>query len=518
MQKHTGALGKVDIVFLISFALSIALACCAGIGGEAFSDLSSGVMGFLEQNFGWVYLLAMFGFVIFAIVVALSSFGGVRLGAGEDVPEYSTPSWLAMLFCAGMGVGLVFWGVAEPISHYVSPASGTEPMSSQAANFAMNSCFMHWGFHPWAAYAVVGLGLAYAHHRKGRPLLISSLLAPLRGFSQKKALGSAVDVFASIVTVAGVSTSLGLGCLQIAAGLEMRFGIESSPATWFAIVGVICVVYSLSAVAGISRGVRLLSNANAVLALLFAVLCFLVGPTLLDLNIFTTTMGTYLNTFVETSLNAFPFSDDAWLLSWRVFYWAWWIAWSPFVGMFIAKISKGRTVREFVLGVVLVPAALSMVWFSIFGGLGLDFALSASEGELLGLVSSPENALFAVLDAYSIGGILSVVALVIVVVFFITSADSATYVLGVMSTGGDQEPPAALKVFWGIAQALVALALLVAGGIGALQTFSIAAAFPFILIMMLSCVGLVSELRNDLPMGKLGLKSGGVDAGGRPLS
>ncbi len=492
MSRKDGE-SKVSVVYPLALAAILVLALCAALGGDSFALLSNDLMAGIEGGFGWMYLLAMLAFVVFAICVAVSRWGDIRLGPQDSRPEYSTLAWLAMLFCAGMGIGLVFWGVAEPLSHYLAPPEGILAASPEAANFSMEACFMHWGFQPWAAYAVIGLGLAYAHFRKGRPFLVSSLLAPALGKANRPGVRNAVDIFAAIVTVAGVSTSLGLGCLQISAGLESLLGIKNEAVTWIVIIVVICIIYSISAISGVSKGVKRLSSINAALALLFAACCFVLGPTLLDLNIFTTTLGSYLQGFLKSSLDAFPFTDNTWLLSWRIFYWAWWIAWSPFVGMFIARISQGRTVREFILGVVIAPALLSMVWFAVFGGMGLSFAQTMPIDYLSALVSSPENALFAVLGSYPLGNVLSIFALVIIVIFFITSADSATYVLGIMSSRGNENPPSSTKVVWGVAQALVALALLIAGGIKALQTFSIAAAFPFIFIMALACAGMVKE-------------------------
>lgn len=496
LAKQTNS-SKISPVFVISIVATLVLSLCAALGGDAFSAFSNALMNGIEGGFGWMYLLAMLAFVVFALCVALSRWGDIRLGERDSRPEYSTPAWLAMLFCAGMGIGLVFWGVAEPISHYLAPPESIEAASPEAANFAMEASFMHWGFQPWAAYAVIGLGLAYAHFRKGRPFLVSSLLIPALGKADKPGVRNAIDIFAAIVTVAGVATSLGLGCLQISAGLESLFGIKNEALTWVVIIVVICIVYSLSAISGVNKGVKRLSSLNAIFALVFAATCFVLGPTLLDLNIFTTTLGSYLQGFLKSSLDAFPFGDNTWLLSWRIFYWAWWIAWSPFVGMFIARISKGRTVREFVLGVVIAPALLSMAWFAIFGGMGLSFAVDAPVEYLSGLVSVPENALFAVLGSFPLGDFLSIFALVIIIIFFITSADSATYVLGVMSSSGNETPSSSMKLIWGVAQALVALALLIAGGIKALQTFSIAAAFPFIFIMALACTGMIKEFWHE---------------------
>lgn len=489
---------RPSIVFVVSFGVILLLVVAAAFGGDVFSVASNNLLSFFEVDFGWLYLLAMFLFVVFAVVVGVSKYGRIRLGPDDSNPEYSTLSWLAMLFCAGMGIGLVFWGVAEPLSHYVNPTEGIEPTSAESAEFAMTSCFMHWGFQPWGAYAIVGLGLAYAHFRKDRPFLVSSILIPVFRGSKKAGLRKAVDILAAIVTVAGVTTSLGLGCLQISAGLEHLFGIPSNTTTWFLVIAVMCVIYSISAVSGVSKGVKRLSSINAVAALVFALICFIVGPTLFDLNLFVTSFGNYIQGFLKSSLDAFPFGDNSWLISWRVFYWAWWIAWAPFVGMFIARISRGRTVREFVFGVVVVPALLSMLWFAVMGGMGLTFAEATPLTVLQELVNVPENALFAVLDSTALSTFLSLFVMAIVIIFFITSADSATYVLSVMSSDGDKVPASWLKVVWGVLQAAIAIALLVAGGIKALQTFSIAAAFPFIFIMLFACVGMIADFRKDL--------------------
>ncbi len=496
-EQKQGRTRRPSVVFAVSFSIILLLVFAAVFGGETFQSISNSLLSFLEIDFGWLYLLAMFLFVIFAVVIGISKYGRIKLGPDDSRPEYSTASWLAMLFCAGMGIGLVFWGVAEPISHYVNPTEGIEPASAASAEFAMTSCFMHWGFQPWGAYAIVGLGLAYAHFRRDRPFLVSSILIPVIGKSENSILRKTVDIFAAIVTVAGVTTSLGLGCLQISAGMEHLFGIPSNTTTWLIVIAIMCLIYSMSAVSGVDKGVKRLSSINAIAALVFALICFIVGPTLFDLNLFVTSLGNYVQGFLKSSLDAFPFGDNGWLISWRVFYWAWWIAWAPFVGMFIARISRGRTVREFVFGVVVVPALLSMAWFAVMGGMGLTFAEAVPLELLQELVNVPENALVAVLDSNALGTMLSLFVMLIVIIFFITSADSATYVLSVMSSDGEKSPVSWLKVVWGIVQALIAIALLVAGGIKALQTFSIAAAFPFIFIMLLACIGLIIDFRKD---------------------
>lgn len=490
---------KDNVVWLSSLIVVLAISVFALFGGDLFSESANSLLSMIETNFSWLFLLAMFLFVIFCGYCAFTRLGNIKLGSDNDKPEHSMLAWLAMLFCAGMGVGLVFWGVAEPISHYVSPAPGIEPGTPEAAEFSMRACFMHWGIDPWAAYAVIGLGLAYFHYRKGRPLLISSLLFVSEKKENKKSvIKRIVDVFAVVVSVAGVATSLGLGCLQISAGLEQVFGVPNIAQTWVILVLVICIIYTLSSVVGINKGIKKLSSVNVLLCLLLGLACFIFGPTLLIMDTFTTGLGSYINYFIVDSLNAYPFSDATWLISWRVFYWAWWIAWSPFVGIFIAKISKGRTVREFVLGVVIIPALLSIIWFSVFGGLALDFSSGAPFSVLENIAATPEIALFAVVGNLPFGEILCMLAIVVIIIFFITSADSATYVLGTLSSKGSSKPSVSKRIIWGIVLAVIALALLLRGGIKALQTLSIAAALPFVLIMLIACACIIRSFRLEI--------------------
>lgn len=488
-----------NLVFYISAAISLFIVMAGALDGNSFSQVTSFLLSFVSEKFAWLYLIVMLLFVVFCLGIAFSRFGSIRLGPDDLKPQYSTISWFAMLFCAGMGVGLVFWGISEPLSHYVSPAAGIEPGTPEAAEFSIRSCLMHWGVHPWAAYGVVGLGLAYFQFRKGRPGLISSLFEPMLGEKGTRGpIGKTIDIFSVIVTIAGVAASLGMGALQICGGLNYLWGMPNNATVWLIVIVVICFIYLLSATSGLDKGVKLLSNFNLCLAGIFLVVAFISGPSIQILEILTTGVGDYISHFITDSLGLAPFGDDSWILSWRVFYWAWWIAWAPFVGIFIARISKGRTIREFMLGVIVVPSIASMIWFSVFGGVGLHAAGAFSLERLGEIAAVPETALFVMLNEYPLGTLLCVIAIVLLLIFFITSADSATFVLSMMSSDGNIDPPNSKKIIWGILQATIAYVLLITGGIKSLQTASIVAAFPFAIIMVLICINLIKELKKEV--------------------
>ena len=487
-------------VFLISLILCLAMAIWAVALNENFTEVANAVFAFLTEDFAWLYLLVMFAFVIFALFMAFSKWGKIKLGPDNSKPAYSTVSWFAMLFGCGMGVGLVFWGIAEPISHYAGPMAGIDPMTPAAADFAMGASFMHWGIHPWANYSIIGLALAYAMYRKGKAALISSALEPVIGEKNAKGvLGKVIDILAIFATMAGVVTSLGLGVLQINAGLNYLFGIPTDLTVQIIIICVISVIFIGSAVLGIKKGISKISDLNLYIALGIMVVCLIVGPTLAIMNNFVGGMGEYIGTIIQSSLDISAYGDNGWMLGWRVFYWAWWIAWAPFVGVFIARISRGRTVREFVLGVVLVPAIASIIWFSIFGSMGLSLAETGAitPDEVSAIAAAPETGLFMVLTKYPIGLIISVVMIILCFTFFITSANSGTFVLGMLSSKGNQEPPNSKKILWGIVLTVMAIGLLIAGGLKPLQTISIAAAFPFIFIMIAAMAALVKGFSHD---------------------
>lgn len=490
---------KDNSVFYISLALSIAIVLWGIIGQTSFANAANSLLNFLTNNFGWSYLISMLIFVAFAIILAFSKYGNIRLGPDDSKPEYSNASWFGMLFGAGMGIGLVFWGVAEPISHFVAPMAGIEPGSAEAADFAMRSSFMHWGIHPWANYAIIGLALAYFQFRKNKPGLISSIFIPLIGEKGANGpIGKLIDILAVFATVAGVATSLGLGTLQINSGLNYLFNIPETSLVQMIIIAVVTFLFIWTAITGIDKGIKALGDINLYLAAGLLVLVIILGPTLPIINNLTNGLGQYINGFISDSLSISAFGENTWLNDWRIFYWAWWIAWAPFVGSFIARISKGRTVKEFIAGVILAPALASVVWFSAFGSLGLNLADTVGLESLSSLAAVPETALFQVLEYYPLGNILSLVAVALLCTFFITSANSATFVLGMFTSQGDLDPSNRKKVLWGVVQSLFAAALLLAGGLEALQTASVGAAFPFIFVMLFAMISLIKAFREEI--------------------
>lgn len=487
-------------VFIISLVISLGLTFFAVCFKQQFSAFSNTLFTSITENFAWLYLIVMLLFVLFVLGIACTKYGNLRLGPDDSKPEYNTFSWFAMLFCAGMGVGLVFWGISEPVSHYINPMAGIEAGTAEAAEFAVRSSFMHWGIHPWANYAVVGLSLAYFQFRKGRPGLMSSTLEGLIGQKRAKGwIGKTADILASFASVAGIVTSLGLGVLQINSGLNTMFGLPDTLMVQIIIIAIVTAVFMWSAISGIDKGVKRLSDFNILLAIILMAATVIIGPKVEILNNLVNGIGSYIGTFFQESLRVPAYGDASWVKAWRVFYWAWWIAWAPFVGIFIARISKGRTIREFVLGVVGAPTLASVVWFAIFGSMGLHLGIngSLSVEELQQVAAVPESGLFTVLGHYPLGTILSLVVIVLLCTFFITSADSGTFVLAMLSSDGEMNPPSVKKVIWGLVQSGLAIGLLIAGGLKPLQTISIAAAFPFMFIMVGACISLARELKHE---------------------
>ncbi len=455
------------------------------------------LMKILKQKFSWLYLITMMFFVVFCLVIAFSRFGKIRLGKDDGKPEYSTISWFAMLFGAGMGVGLVFWGVSEPLSHYIEPMKGITSQTNESARFAIRSCFMHWGVHPWACYAVMGLGLAYFQFRKKEKTLVSRLLSPLIGKHVEGGFGNAIDVYTTVLTVIGVATSFGMGCLQISGGLEYLFGVPDHVITWGIMIVILCFIYLKSAISGVGNGIKKISDLNLVLFVSLMLIAFIVGPKLDIVKMAGTGLFDYIAHFIPDSLRLTSQGDGTWIQNWRVFYWAWWLSWAPFVGTFIARISKGRTIREFMLGVMIVPMLVSVVWFSVFGGLAIGASKEFSTNELLEIISVPQTALFKIFSKYPAGIVLSLIAIVLITTFFITSANSATYVLAMLTSDGAIDPPDRTKVFWGILIAALAFALIVSGGVSGIQTIAVVIAFPYLFILLMICVSMIRVLRED---------------------
>jgi choline/carnitine/betaine transport len=446
-------------------------------------------------------VLTASGFVLFVLWLALGRYGTIPLGRDDEEPEFNGVSWVAMMFSAGMGIGLMFFGVAEPLTHFTTPPPGTGPAgNTEAVQNAMATTLFHWTLHPWAIYAVVGLAISYGVYRKGRLQLISAAFEPLLGDRANGAWGKVIDILAIFATLFGSAASLGLGALQIRSGLQIVAGIgETGNTILIVIITVLTVAFVLSAVSGIARGIQWLSNINMVLAVVLALFVFVVGPTVFILNLLPTSIGSYLADIAMMSARTGAEGADVntWLQSWTIFYWAWWVSWTPFVGMFIARISRGRTIRQFVAGVLLVPSLVSLVWFAVFGGAAIN---EQQGGVDLAGKGTIEAQLFGLLDQYPIATIASVLVMVLVAIFFVSGADAASIVMGSLSERGTIKPSRATVIFWGVAMGAVAAVMLLVGGQDALtglQTITILAALPFTLVMIGLAVALVKDLRHD---------------------
>ncbi|MBT3164123.1 BCCT family transporter [Streptomyces sp. Vc74B-19] len=492
------------VVFGVTAVLTLAFVLWGAIGTDSLESASASMLGGLMHNGGWGFMLAASGFVVFALWLAASRYGRIHLGAEGEEPEFRTVSWIAMMFSAGMGIGLMFWGVSEPLAHFVTPPPGTNPADDgDRMATAMATTLFHWTLHPWAIYAVVGLAIAYSTFRRRRRQTVSAVFTPLIGEKHANGAGGRViDVLAIIATIFGSAASLGLGALQIGSGVEKLGWLEKvGTGLLVSIIAVLTVAFVASAVSGVEKGIQWLSNTNMVLALILAVFVFVAGPTVLILDLVPTSIFAYLGDLPElagrTEISGGEGVAD-WLGSWTVFYWAWWISWTPFVGMFIARISRGRTIRQFIGGVILVPSAVSLVWFAIFGG----SAMRLQEQNRLGDETTPEGRLFAVLQEYPIATATSLLVMVLVGIFFVSGADAASVVMGTLSQKGALEPSRWAVVFWGVVTgAVAAIMLLVGSGQGdaltGLQNLTILAAAPFVVVMLFMCVALMRDLRRD---------------------
>jgi glycine betaine transporter len=467
------------------------------------------LFNFLVPNFGWVFVLATFGFLAFSLYLAFSRYGRIRLGGEDEQPEFRTVSWVAMMFSAGMGIGLMFFGVAEPLSHMSSPPKGlAEPGTRDAAQVAMEYSYFHWAFHPWAIYAIMGLALAYFTFRKGMPNLISTAFYPLLGDRVYGPIGKTIDILAIFATLFGSATSLGLGALQINQGLEAVFGFGGRDAVGLAIVviAILTLAFILSAVSGVHRGIQWIANTNMVLAVFLVVFVFVLGPTVFILNTFTESLGGYLFRIIPMSFRAGAFSDAAFVSGWTVFYWAWWISWAPFVGTFIARISRGRTIREFVFGVVLAPSVVSFVWFAVLGGTAINLQLSGAVNNLAETAANNQpGALFLTLEQFPLFGLMAGIVIILVALFFVSGADAASVVMGMLSSRGNLEPRRWTLVVWGTFTGAAAAICLLAGAIqgsvdvalSALQAVAIASAAPFLLVLIGLCFSVLKALRSE---------------------
>jgi glycine betaine transporter len=462
------------------------------------SATAENLLNITVEKFGWFYLLTAFSILIFSLYLTFSKYGNIRLGSDEDRPEYSNISWFAMLFSAGMGIGLVFWGVAEPIQHYIRPPMGVQRETAEAALIAMRYSFFHWGLHPWAIYTLIGLCLAYFNFRKKSNSLISSTFFPLLKDKTEGLIGNFIDILSIIATSFGVATSLGLGALQINGGLHEVFGIPNNVTVQVTIIFIVTILYMTSAMTGLNKGIKILSNLNIVIAVGLLLFVMFLGPTSFIFDTLTTTIGSYVQNLIQMSLRLTPFTQGTWIGDWTLFYWAWWISWAPFVGTFIARVSKGRTIKEFVLGVLLVPSLFCFVWFAAFGGTALNFEMFKNLGIAQAVEQDVTSALFITLRHLPLGKIVSLLATTLIVTFFITSADSATFVLGMFSSKGDLNPKIKVKLVWGILQSSVAIILLISGGLDGLQTMAILAALPFAVILLIMCFSFYKAIKDEL--------------------
>ena len=468
-----------------------------GLFSPASLDLVFGdLLGSITHNFGWFYLWLVLGLVVLAIFLAVSRYGDLKLGDEDDEPEFSVGAWFSMLFAAGMGIGLVFWGVAEPVSHYVSSPPGVVPGTPEAANIAMRYAFFHWGLHPWAIYGIVGLAIAFFQFRRKASPLVSSVTQALP-WTLVQRLSPAFNVMAVVATAFGVATSLGMGAQQINSGLFAVFGLPVGSTAQVGIIVVTTLLFLTSAVSGLGRGIKWLSTGNLILAGLLALAVLLLGPTIAIIDTFTSTLGAYLSQFVSMSLRMTPFRENSWVGDWTIFYWAWWVSWSPFVGLFIARVSRGRTIRQFIVGTVLAPTLVGCAWFSIFGGAALYMEIFQAVPVAAAVKADVSTAMFALFSALPMGAVMSVVATLLVMVFFVTSGDSATLVLGMMSTGGNPNPPNRVKIMWGVLVAAIAISLLLAGGLKAMQNATIVFALPFSVVLLLMAVSVTRAIHQD---------------------
>jgi choline/carnitine/betaine transport len=501
--RHESGLDRA--VFVIAAVVALGVVLWGILDQASLGNRAGQAQSWVIEYTGWLFVLSTTGFVIFAIWLAASRYGKIPLGRDDERPEFRTSSWIAMMFSAGMGIGLMFWGVAEPLTFYLAPPPNTsDAASDEALQAAMAQTLFHWTLHPWAVYAVVGLAIGYGTFRLGRPQLISAAFTKVIGRRQAQGpIGKAIDIMAIFATLFGSAASLGLGALQIGAGIEHNGWVDSVSETLVvSIIVVLTILFVVSAVSGVARGIQWLSNINMVLALVLAAFVFIAGPTLMMLNLIPTAIADYVEYLPQMAGRTTARGDDVtdWLGGWTIFYWAWWVSWTPFVGMFIARISRGRTIRQFVTGVLLVPSAVSLLWFVIFGGAGISEADAIAGPE--GSVDS-NYALFDLLQQYPLASVTTVLVMLLVGIFFVSGADAASLVMGTLSQRGSIEPKTWLVIFWGgVTGAVAAIMLLIADpddpvALQGLQALTIVASLPFLLIMVLLCVSLYRDLRSD---------------------
>lgn len=501
MNKHNNLKKKNrNIVYTISFSIILILTLLAAIFPKTFGAYAQNTYDALALNFGWLFLIIVFVLDIFLIFLALSRYGRFKLGRDDEEPEFSFMSWIGMLFSAGLGVGIVFWGVAEPLTHYLhSPfPKSVDGQSVESARLAMGYTFFHWGISQWSIFAMSGLIVAYFQFRKNRDGLISTAMEPVFGETYRRPFRNVIDILAIIATVMGIATSIGLGILQIASGLNHVFKVPNTSLTLILITLLMTLIFLGSALTGINRGVKWLSNINIMIGALLLLFIFIFGDLRFIVETFTVSIGDYLTHFIQYSLRMDPYTgDNSWIQKWTVFYWAWVISWSPFIGGFVARVSRGRTIREFVVGVLIIPPCISFLWISGFGGTAINWALHHQDGIEKIVDQDYTVALFELLSKFPLYELTSALAIILIFTFIVTSADSTTHIVSGMATGGVENPKRKHKMVWGILIGAISVALTVAGGLTSLQTASVVTGLPFSIILLLMIFSLMNALRRE---------------------
>lgn len=485
-----------NIVFVISSIFILLCVILGIVAPKTFGEVSNALFSLSTEYFGWFYLISVFIIAMFLIILAISKFGKIKLGGKDAKPEFKFFSWIALLFSTGLGIGLVFWGVAEPMSHFYStPFQDLEPLTPEAARIAMAYSFFHWGISQWSVFAIMGLVMGYMQFNKKKNLLISTALEPVIG--KKQSVKNTIDILAVIATVMGVATSIGLGALQTNGGLNGAFGFPTSIWVQVAVIGIMFIGYILSSVTGLHKGMKILSNLNLIIALVLLIFVFITGPSVFIIESFVLALNDYITHFIEYSLRLQPYLGETWVKDWTIFYWAWAIAWSPFVGSFVARVSRGRTIREFVFGVLIVPPLVSCVWITVFGGTAIYFDLYKGTELAQAVNNDITVALFQLLDQLPLTFIASIVAIILIFIFLITSADSATFIMGSMTSKGILNPSMFSKIVWGILMAAIASVLLFTDGLNTLQTASLISALPFTLVILLLILSFIKMIKHE---------------------
>lgn len=488
---------QVNKVVIISLLLCLPIGAWGVIAPDQMAASVLGFTGYFMVGASWWWLLLCSCFVILAAFLALGPYGSIRLGKDDEKPEFSFASWIAMLFAGGMGAGLLFWGVAEPVTHFENPPAGVS-QSAEAARQALVITNLHWGLHAWSIYGVCALVIAYFTFRLEKPPLISTPLRGLFSGRSSEVAATTADVLGVVAVVFGLAGSLAMGALQVRSGLTSLFDVPAVNSVSLMVLAALFVMYMISTLTGVEKGMKLLSDINMALGLAMMGYILVMGPTSFIMETFVTTLGSYVSQFVNMSFRLFPFEGlTDWSANWTLTYLIWWLAWGPFVGVFIARISRGRTIREFCMGVILIPTVFSVLWFAVFGGTGIYIELYGPGGLASVITQDVAAALFTFLDYFPFSSVLSIAALLLIVIFLVTSADSGTFVLSMMTTNGNLNPPSSAKVLWGTLVAIITAATLMAGSVDVARAMSTLGAIPFSAILILQIVSFLRRLRKD---------------------